>query len=164
MPNREAVSSGTGTYVFSLVPVGTYVLKIEKIGFNTVQMEDLRLGVGDNRVVDIPMEVAGSSVTVTVESRIAPLERSTAAVGSVIGGEQISGIPVNGQHWATLMMLAPGAINTGEGNQQSIRFVGRARTSRRRREGEPEQADDEKDDGVSHVAYLPAIIPGQLTG
>jgi hypothetical protein len=36
-------------------------------------------------------------------------------------------IPLNGRHWASLMALAPGAINTGEGNQQPIRFVGRAR-------------------------------------
>src|SRR5688500_8706207 len=36
-------------------------------------------------------------------------------------------MPLNGRHWASLMALAPGAINTGEGNQQSIRFVGRSR-------------------------------------
>ena len=36
-------------------------------------------------------------------------------------------IPLNGRHWASLMALAPGAINTGDGSQQTIRFVGRAR-------------------------------------
>jgi hypothetical protein len=36
-------------------------------------------------------------------------------------------IPLNGRHWASLMMLAPGAVNVGEGNQNSIRFFGRPR-------------------------------------
>jgi hypothetical protein len=55
------------------------------------------------------------------------MESTSAVVGTVIGGEQVREIPLNGRHWASLMALAPGAINTGEGNQQSIRFVGRAR-------------------------------------
>ena len=32
-----------------------------------------------------------------------------------------------GRHWAGLMLLAPGAINTGDGTHLSTRFVGRAR-------------------------------------
>jgi hypothetical protein len=45
----------------------------------------------------------------------------------VIGSQQVREIPLNGRHWASLMALAPGAINTGDGSQQTIRFVGRAR-------------------------------------
>jgi hypothetical protein len=56
-----------------------------------------------------------------------PLDRNSAVVGTVIGSQQIREIPLNGRHWASLMALAPGAINTGDGSQQTIRFVGRAR-------------------------------------
>jgi len=124
---HDAVSSATGTYTFSLVPIGAYTITVTATGFKTVTMRDLRLGVGDNRALDIDMQVSAASVEVTVEDVLAPLERTSAVVGTVIGGQQISEIPVNGRHWATLMALAPGAVNTGEGNQQSIRFVGRAR-------------------------------------
>lgn len=48
-------------------------------------------------------------------------------VGTVIGSSHMREIPLNGRHWASLMALAPGAINTGDGSQQTIRFVGRAR-------------------------------------
>jgi hypothetical protein len=124
---REAVTSNAGTYTFSLVPVGNYTLTVNLSGFKTVSMKDLRLGVGDSRAVDIALHVAAADTTVTVESVLAPLEKTSATVGTVIGGEHIKDIPINGRHWANLMALAPGAINTGEGNQQSIRFVGRAR-------------------------------------
>ncbi len=124
---REALSSVIGTYSFSLVPVGAYSITASMTGFRSVTIRDVRLGVGDNRNLNIEMTVSATDTQVTVESVLEPLDRTSAVVGTVIGGQQISDIPVNGRHWATLMLLAPGAINTGEGNQQSIRFVGRAR-------------------------------------
>jgi hypothetical protein len=36
----------------------------------------------------------------------------------------VNGLPVNGRNWAALMVLIPGAINTGIGNQTGIRFAG----------------------------------------
>ena len=124
---RETVTGPVGNYSFSMVPIGLYTVTVTSGGFKTVTMHDLRLGVGDQRTQDFTLEVSAAAVEVTVESVLAPLERTSAVVGTVIGDQQIKEIPVNGRHWATLMALAPGAINTGEGNQQSIRFVGRAR-------------------------------------
>ena len=124
---REAQTGANGNYTFSLLPIGVYTVTVTQAGFRTVTIKDLRLGVGDNRALDIEMEVSTLETAVTVESALAPLESSSAVVGTVIGSQQVREIPLNGRHWASLMALAPGAINTGEGNQQSIRFVGRAR-------------------------------------
>ncbi len=125
---RRTVQTGAnGTYSFSLLPIGVYTVTVTHTGLRTVTMKDLRLGVGDNRTLDISMELSTLQTSVTVESVLAPMESSSAVVGTVIGGQQMREMPLNGRHWASLMALAPGAINTGEGNQQSIRFVGRAR-------------------------------------
>ncbi|MCS7316661.1 MAG: hypothetical protein NZ554_14410, partial [Bryobacteraceae bacterium] len=72
-------------------------------------------------------EVATIRAEVEVRETPVPLERTTAALGTVIASQQVREIPLNGRHWASLMALAPGAINTGDGSQQTIRFVGRAR-------------------------------------
>ncbi|MDP2998692.1 MAG: TonB-dependent receptor, partial [Bryobacterales bacterium] len=124
---REAQTGPNGAYVFSLVPIGVYTVTATQAGLRTVTMKDLRLGVGDNRTLNIQMEVSTIQTSITVESILAPMESTSAVVGTVIGGQHMRDIPLNGRHWASLMALAPGAINTGEGNQQSIRFVGRAR-------------------------------------
>ncbi|MBK5292216.1 MAG: TonB-dependent receptor, partial [Acidobacteriia bacterium] len=124
---REALTSESGTYTFSFMPIGPYTVTVSKSGFRTVTTKDLRLGVGDNRTLDIAMELSNVETSVTVESVLAPMDSTSAVVGTVIGGQHMREIPLNGRHWASLMALAPGAINTGEGNQQSIRFVGRAR-------------------------------------
>ena len=124
---REALTSATGTYTFSQVPIGLYAITASIPGFRTLTTRELRLGVGDNRILNLQLEVSSVETSVTVESVVAPLDSSSAVIGTVIGSQHIREIPLNGRHWASLMALAPGAINTGEGNQQSIRFVGRAR-------------------------------------
>ncbi len=45
-------------------------------------------------------------------------------MGGVIESSQIKEIPVSGRNWASLMLLAPGAVNYGDGAQRSIRFSG----------------------------------------
>ena len=52
------------------------------------------------------------------------LNRTNAEIGGVIEAPQIREIPLDGRNWATLMTLAPGAVNTGDGAQRSIRFNG----------------------------------------
>ncbi len=103
---REAVSSASGAYTFSMVPIGTYNLTVNHSGFKTANVKDIKLGVGDNTTVNIPLEIKTSDVSVTVESVLVPLEKTSAVVGTVIGDQQIKDIPVNGRHWASLMALA----------------------------------------------------------
>jgi hypothetical protein len=124
---REMLSTETGTYTFSQLPIGVYTVTVSQTGFRTVIVRDLRLGVGDNRALNLEMEVSSIETTVSVEDILTPLESTSPVIGTVIGSQQVREIPLNGRHWASLMMLAPGAINTGDGSQQTIRFVGRAR-------------------------------------
>jgi hypothetical protein len=52
------------------------------------------------------------------------VNRTNAEVGAVIEPQQIKEIPVSGRNWASLSLLAPGAVNYGDGAQRSIRFAG----------------------------------------
>jgi len=52
------------------------------------------------------------------------LNRTSAEVGQVVESEQIGEIPISGRNWASLMLLAPGAINYGDGAQRAICFNG----------------------------------------
>lgn len=69
---REATTGTNGQYSFSLLPIGEYSLRVSQSGFRTVVFKDLRLAVGDNRVLDIQMEVSSIETQVTVESVLAP--------------------------------------------------------------------------------------------
>lgn len=124
---RETQTNEAGVYVLPALPIGTYTVTVSMGGFATVRVENLRLGVGDTRTLDVQLEPAPVETQVVVETAPLMVETATPTVGSIVTFRHIREIPLNGRHWASLMALAPGAINTGDGSQQTIRFVGRAR-------------------------------------
>jgi hypothetical protein len=115
----------SGVYSIPGLPVGTYNLKISCEGFGPFKVKGIQLFVGQTRTMDAKLQVGALATQVEVQAEAAALETSDAQVGNVIENRQLSDIPVNGRNWATLQMLAPGAINVGGGDQHSIRFNGR---------------------------------------
>jgi hypothetical protein len=124
---RETASGETGGYQLPGLPVGAYSVAITKAGFNPVKFDNVVLAVGQSRTLNADLAVGQVATAVEVIASVTPLDQTTAEIGTVIGEQQIRNIPLNGRHWASLMMLAPGAVNVGEGNQNSIRFFGRPR-------------------------------------
>jgi len=124
--HREMLSVG-GAFQLLALPPGSYAISVSRVGFNTAKFENVVLTVGQSRTLDVQLTVGAISTAIEVAADITPLEQKNAEIGSVIGEQQIRNIPLNGRHWASLMMLAPGAVNVGEGNQNSIRFFGRPR-------------------------------------
>ena len=124
---RDVVTNAAGVYVFNFLPSGEYEITAELAGFKSVRRADIRLEIGQSLGLDLKMEVGQVSEIVNVEG-IAPfLDRTSASIGTVIQASQLKDLPLAGRHWSGLMLLAPGAINTGEGTHLSTRFVGRAR-------------------------------------
>jgi len=104
--------------------VGTYTLRISKAGFKPTEISQVDLQFGETRTIDAKLEVGGVAEVVEVTAAAETLNRTNAEVGGVIESAQIKEIPVSGRNWASLMLLAPGAINYGDGAQRSIRFSG----------------------------------------
>ncbi len=125
--SREAVTDATGAYRFTALPIGSYTVTVSKEGFATARTEGLSLTVGVSRTLDFQLQIGQVATQVEVSATATPLEQNNADIGSVVEAKQIRNIPINGRNWNFLMMLAPGAVNTGEGTQNSIRFFGRSR-------------------------------------
>ena len=83
------------------------------------------LQVGQVRTADIQLALESSAQTIAVNVSVATLNKDDASVGGVISTQQIENLPINGRNWAALELLVPGAVNTGSGNQLTIRFAGR---------------------------------------
>ncbi len=84
----------------------------------------MELAVGQPRTIDASLQVGATSETVEVTAEVQTLNRTSAEVGGLVEAEQIKEIPVSGRNWASLMLLAPGAINFGDGAQRTIQFNG----------------------------------------
>ena len=62
-------------------------------------MNDLRLGVGDQRTLNLQLSVSGVETVVNVEGAAELLDTTSPTIGTVIGSNQVREIPLNGRHW-----------------------------------------------------------------
>jgi hypothetical protein len=122
--HRHIQSSDVGVYRFQSLLVGKYQITIKKQGFKTFVLDNVDLNYGDAKTLDANLQLGTTTSVVDVTAAAEVLNRSNAEVAGVIESPQIREIPLNGRNWATLMTLAPGAVNTGDGGQRSIRFNG----------------------------------------
>lgn len=125
---RSTTTDATGSYFLPYVPSGMYELSLELAGFKTVKREGLRFEVGQQSTIDVTLELAAFSETVTV-TELAPLvETSKSTVDKVISRQQIDELPINGRQASTLAMLAPGVIPRS-GTEEPVTSGGQPRGS-----------------------------------
>jgi hypothetical protein len=120
---RETISGDGGSYSLSALPPGTYKVRFSMPGFAVTKYDDVLQTVGGTRTLNAHLQVAQTSQTVEVNASAA-LDNTTATVGGSVEQEQVNKVPLNGRNWTTLTLLVPGAVDTGSGNQKSIRFNG----------------------------------------
>jgi hypothetical protein len=120
----SAVTNGVGAFTISSLPVGDYTGSITGNGFEPLHVETFTLNVGQTRTFNAMMQVGSVTSQVKVVTAIPDLDQVTAEVGGVIQAPQTESLPVNGRYWASLMALIPGAISSGTGTQDTIRFTG----------------------------------------
>ena len=121
---REAKTNSSGIYSFNSLPVGSYQITVKSDHFVPLVIDRVDLLVGQVRTVDATLKVGAPTEQVDVTASTDALNRTSAEQGIVIEAPQIADIPLNGRNWATLMTLAPGAVNAGGGQQRDIRFNG----------------------------------------
>jgi hypothetical protein len=119
-----ATANSAGVYTLTGLAVGEYTASIAAGGFETLQVKNFTLDVGETRTLNPTLIVGAVSSNVTVVEAAADLRLSDAEVGAVITGNQTQDLPVNGRYWASLEALIPGAISAGTGTQDQIRFSG----------------------------------------
>jgi len=122
---RSVFTSRDGSYVVPGVPIGVIDLTFEMAGFQTLTYPGVRLATGQIWTRDAELAVATRSETVSVHAEGVLMNRENGEIGDVIGAKQVSGIPLNGRNWQGLLLLTPGAVNTGNGDGRGVRFLGR---------------------------------------
>jgi len=111
---RQAVTDAAGTYQFSQVPPGTYVLVIDKPGFASVTQKDVALQVNTPATLNVTMQVGSVSESVNVEAEVVQLNTVDAAIGNAFNQTQVRQLPLITRNVVELLSLQPGVTPTGE--------------------------------------------------
>jgi outer membrane receptor protein involved in Fe transport len=109
---RQAVTSGEGRFIIPTLLPGSYSLKAELQGFETLTRTGLVLNVGQEISVALSMSVAGvrEEVTVTAESPV--IETTASNIGTNITSNEIDNTPSAGRSQFSLMQTIPGLVPT----------------------------------------------------
>jgi len=78
-------TTGSGTYVFDSVQVGTYTVTVEKQGFKKFISTGNQINVNQPTTVNVTLETGGVSESVTVSSSAEQVQTSTSGnIGSTV--------------------------------------------------------------------------------
>src|SRR5256886_1462734 len=113
---RNTFTNDAGTYVFSDINPGRYTLKVSAPSFSTKQVSDFVLAVNQTATIDIALAPGAQTEVVSVEATTEQLQVSTAELGTVIAGQQVHDLPLNGRNFTQLLSLTPGVapISVGQ--------------------------------------------------
>ena len=111
--SREVQTDASGGFVFALLAVGTYTVRVESEGFQRYEQTGVLLQVGENVRVDVGLEVGDVLTTITVEAMGAQVESRSATLQDTVDERRVVELPLDGRNPADLALLAPGVSPVG---------------------------------------------------
>ncbi|MDQ3070190.1 MAG: carboxypeptidase-like regulatory domain-containing protein [Acidobacteriota bacterium] len=107
---RDFVTTSTGAYTASLLPLGKYVVTFTLQGFQARTVSNIDLHVGDRLEINSKMGIGGVSENVEV-SAASQFVQPTPAVQNLIGPTQVQELPLNNRVFVQLATLVPGVTS-----------------------------------------------------
>jgi hypothetical protein len=119
---RAATTNEAGDYTIPVLQPGHYEVEVTDNGFKSEKTSGIVLAVDQTIRVETSLTVGTATESVAVDAQAVALDTDSAAVGQLIGSQQIEELPLNGRNFQDLMLLAPGAVNNPGGEQTQYRI------------------------------------------
>lgn len=114
---RSVTTDDRGEFVAAVLPVGRYDVSAELSGFKKAIHAGIELNVDDRLRVDLTLEVGAMTESVSVQSSALQVDTQTATATGVISGTQLKELSLNSRNYAQLVLLVPGASDSGNADQ-----------------------------------------------
>ncbi len=105
---RTITATDEGTFSAPNLQSGVYQVTVEAANFKKVIKTDVKVDVGQRRLVDVQLEAGNISETVTVQADAVAVNLSTPAAGTTINGDQVRELSINNRNFVQLVTLSPG--------------------------------------------------------
>jgi hypothetical protein len=107
---RTSTTDANGSYKFSLLPPGNYSVSISASGFKTSEIASVTVNVTETPVLNRSLEVGAQSQQVTVESTAEAVQTQNATVGTLVGSQTVTTLPLNSRNYTQIIDLSPGVV------------------------------------------------------
>ncbi|MBI1899059.1 MAG: carboxypeptidase regulatory-like domain-containing protein [Acidobacteria bacterium] len=110
--SMTAKSSAQGTFVFPIVPPGTYTLTITMAGFKTLESKGLVVSANEIRALgSLTLQLGEVRESVSVTAEVAAIQLASAEKSGQITGQQLQNIAVKGRDFFALLSTIPGVVD-----------------------------------------------------
>ncbi|HZP18212.1 MAG TPA: TonB-dependent receptor, partial [Terriglobales bacterium] len=105
---RTATTNAAGVYVVPDLPAGTYEVRVKAPNFKEFISKNVELNVSSTSTVNAALVLGSAGEQVTVEGTAIQVETTNGASGTVVTGQQVRELPLNGNNFIELTQLVPG--------------------------------------------------------
>jgi len=114
---RSAQSNASGYYSLTNLVPGNYNVKVEKQGFQTVDIQNSQLSVAQTLVLNAKFAVGTVQETVEVNgASVAPIETESSQLSTLVDSKTMTDLPLLTRNPYELVLLAPGTSQPNNGN------------------------------------------------
>lgn len=114
-------TAANGTYVFPLLPPGSYTVSAESPGFSKAIRSNIAVRITETEVVDFALQLGSVTESITVEETVSLVQTETSAEGRVIEHRTITGLPLATRNFTQLLGLTAGVV-TDPPNAEQVGF------------------------------------------
>jgi hypothetical protein len=111
------ISNGSGQYLLTQLPIGTYSLKVSAQSFKQSVLTNVEVHVGDTSRRDVTVQVGDANETVVVEAGNGAVRLESAEIKDVIQSRQIVTLPLKSRQFLDLAMLSEGVVRPPGGTR-----------------------------------------------
>ncbi len=91
----ETVSTSSGDYRFTELPVGSYRVTTTAVGFSTATATGVQVTVNSTAALDVKLTVGSQTENITVDASGLRLETETSDVGGTVSNKQVEDLPLS---------------------------------------------------------------------
>jgi hypothetical protein len=110
---ETTTTDSRGYYAFPSLPLGDYVLRVEKQGFQTLVQSNITLHAQVMQQLSPVLQVGNVTETVTVTSAPPPLDYASASMAQLVPTNAVASLPLLGLLPYDLLTVAPGVTGAG---------------------------------------------------
>ena len=114
----SAISDQQGRFAFLLLTPGRYELHAAKADFAPLQRDDIKISVAETLRIELRLHLATVTLRVQVSSEQTMVQTDNSALGRIVNGTAVTGLPLVTRNFSQIAALSPGIVsgvfNAGE--------------------------------------------------
>ncbi len=129
--NRDTKTDPSGTYSFTQIPAGEYLVVTEAEGFDTKTSDPLTLAAGQSLVFNVQLTaVKGATTSIEVQGGGATaIELQNPSISGTISNQQVATLALNGRNFTQLITTTAGVSNQSGQDEAKVGLAGSAKFS-----------------------------------